>query len=868
MSIQSTYGYTYPTYLLNNNQIISSNNPLPVLLGGGLSATAPLGSVNLLSGLYNGIVTSNNPLPVILVAAPAVGGALQSLGSVGLIGCNNQLISVGNPLPVSLSAAQSVNVTFSSNITISQTVTVTSSAADPVHIHLEQQLPSGSNTIGGVYLTNTSNGGVISTANPLAVSLNTATVNVSNLPSTNLIGAVNVWNAGAAITSAAPLSVTLNSTTVAVSNLAGSNMIGSVYLSGASNYIGSVSISSAANLNVVNLAGSNMMGSVFLSGASNLIGSVYLSGGSNYIGAVSISSAANLNVVTQATSNLIGSVYLSGTSNLIGSVYLSGGSNYIGAVSISSAANLNTVAQATSNLIGSVYLSGGSNLIGSVYLSGGSNYIGAVSISSAANLNVINLAGSNTIGGVYLMNTSNGGVISSNNPLMVQLVGGSGGTSNNVNVQTGGQNITNTNPLVVSPTNMQLDAFGRMRFSTPFTLADYKNQYLIDPNLCFIGSNGGFSNFSKYQAAAVLSNTIQNGATSILQSYMYHNYQPGKSQLVLQSYNFNGYTCNVTKRIGYFDDNDGIYLELSGSNSGAGALSINIRSSVGYPTIATQQAVQGSWNMDNMNGGASGPNPSGVNLNMSNVQLFFTDFQWLGVGRVRCGFVISGQMIDCHEFNCANITSNIYMTTGSLPIRAEMRNIATLSAPTTMNKLCSTVICEGGYQESGLDFSYTTNFMSGTNVAGNDVNHPVFSLKLAPIYNGYPNHVYLKLTGISIYTTASSVVYNIVKVNSSNLVSGGSWYNIGDGSASMFSSNMSSFTGSSANCLSSGFALATTGGNAYNFPIQNSIIATTKRNLISNNIQGTDSQTYVVLISNKTNTATSVDVSLQWQEIY
>lgn len=89
MSIQSSYGYTYPTYLLNNNQVISSNNPLPVLLGGGLSATQVLGSVNIWSGLSNNIVSSNNPLPVILVAAPAVGGALQSLGSVGLLGCNN-----------------------------------------------------------------------------------------------------------------------------------------------------------------------------------------------------------------------------------------------------------------------------------------------------------------------------------------------------------------------------------------------------------------------------------------------------------------------------------------------------------------------------------------------------------------------------------------------------------------------------------------------------------------------------------------------------------------------------------------------------------------------------------------------------------
>ena len=779
MSIQSTYGYTYPTYLLNNNQIISSNNPLPVLLGGGLSATQVLGSVNIWSGLSNNIVSSNNPLPVILVPPPAIGGTIQSLGSVGLMGCNNQLISIGNPLPVSLTAGTALTVTVPSGVTIASAVTINNPPDNAVHVHIEQQLPPGSNTVGGVYLTNTSNGNIISTANPLAVSLNTATVNVSNLPSTNLIGAVNVWNAGAPITSAAPLSVSLNTTTVNVSNLPSTNLIGAVNM-----YSGGSAISSGNPLTVsLNSVAITVPVSFTLPTASNVIGTVNIQ-----------------------------------TSN-------------------------NTVIPVNASLI----------------------------------------VGSNTIGGVYLVNTSNGSVISATNPLAVSVGTATVAVSNlpstnligNVNVYNNSAPITNTNPLVVTPPNMQLDAFGRMRMATPFTLADYKNQYAIDTNLCFLGSNGGFSNFSKYQAAAVLSNTIQNGATSILQSYMYHNYQPGKSQLVLQSYNFNGYTCNVTKRIGYFDDNDGIYLELSGSNSGAGALSINIRSSVGYPTIATQQAIQGSWNMDNMNGGAGGPNPSGVNLNMSNVQLFFTDFQWLGVGRVRCGFVISGQMIDCHEFNCANITSNIYMTTGSLPIRAEMRNIATLSAPTTMHKLCSTVICEGGYQESGLDFSYASTISVTVPHGTSGVNYPVFCIKLAPTFNGYPNHTYLKLCGINIYSSAASIAYSVVKVNSSNLVSGGSWYAIGDGSGSMYSSNMTTYTGSIANCLTSGYVITLT--NNINSPAQVPIL-TTKRNLIANNIQCTDSQMYVVAVTNNistpgktdlsTQTDTAVYVSLQWQEIY
>jgi hypothetical protein len=260
---------------------------------------------------------------------------------------------------------------------------------------------------------------------------------------------------------------------------------------------------------------------------------------------------------------------------------------------------------------------------------------------------------------------------------------------------------------------------------------------------------------------------------------------------------------------------------------------------------------------------------------MSNVQLFFTDFQWLGVGRVRCGFVISGQMIDCHEFNCANVQSNVYMTTGSLPIRAEMRNIATLSAPVTMNKLCSTVICEGGYQESGLDFSYASTVPIVVPHGTSGVNYPVFCIKLAPTFNGYPNHIYLKLCGINIYSSAASIAYSVVKVTSSNLVSGGSWYAIGDGSGSMYSSNMTTYTGSIANCLTSGYVITLT--NNINSPAQVPIL-TTKRNLIANNIQCTDSQMYVVAVTNNistpgktdlsTQTDTAVYVSLQWQEIY
>ena len=74
------------------------------------------------------------------------------------------------------------------------------------------------------------------------------------------------------------------------------------------------------------------------------------------------------------------------------------------------------------------------------------------------------------------------------------------------------------------------------------------------------------------------------------------------------------------------------------------------------------------------------------------------DFEWLGVGSVRCGFVINGQFIVAHTFHNSNIETAVYMTTAILPVRYEITNTGTVASSSAMKQICSSVMSEGGYE--------------------------------------------------------------------------------------------------------------------------------------------------------------------------
>jgi hypothetical protein len=81
---------------------------------------------------------------------------------------------------------------------------------------------------------------------------------------------------------------------------------------------------------------------------------------------------------------------------------------------------------------------------------------------------------------------------------------------------------------------------------------------------------------------------------------------------------------------------------------------------------------QSLWNIDRMNGAGGATNPSGFNLDLSKMQMFYIDYSWYGAGPIRWGFRgVNGQVTYCHKLANNNVNLEAYMRSGNLPARYE-----------------------------------------------------------------------------------------------------------------------------------------------------------------------------------------------------
>jgi len=240
-----------------------------------------------------------------------------------------------------------------------------------------------------------------------------------------------------------------------------------------------------------------------------------------------------------------------------------------------------------------------------------------------------------------------------------------------------------------------IDAFGRWRVSEPTTLFDSKQLFDKDPIFWdeAITGSGGTSTHSPYTASTVMA-VGTSAATVVRQTFERFNYQAGKSHLVLMTgvLDKSGGGTGITRRFGYFDANNGIFLE-----DAEGVISLVCRSSVSGSPSDSSKVVQASWNMDPMDGSG----PSGIIVDWSKSQILLIEMEWLGVGRVRVGLVIDGSIHYVHAFNHANVISGVYMSTPNLPLRWEITNDGA-GAASSMEHICGSVMVEGGMERTGV----------------------------------------------------------------------------------------------------------------------------------------------------------------------
>lgn len=398
-----------------------------------------------------------------------------------------------------------------------------------------------------------------------------------------------------------------------------------------------------------------------------------------------------------------------------------------------------------------------------------------------------------------------------------------------------------------------IDAFGRGRVSMPYTLGDYKHLYGLDPNFIDYKVNGGDIAFQVNQACARLSTTSNPSSRIVHQTKFYHHYMPGKSQVILSSFNFYAATANVTKRTGYFDDNNGIFLEQAGN----GTLTWVVRSYVtGAPT--ERRTAQSQWSEDK----CDGTGPSGFNIDITKTQLIWMDFQWLGVGRVRCGFVHDGQYVLAHEFNNSNNLATVYLSNPNLPVRCEMLNTGETTGA-YFDQICSTVISEGGYVEAGQDWAVTNTprlLTSGSTL-------PIMAIRLKNTFRTYQNRMIVRMGNLNMFSDGENIKWRLIKLPDSSQLTETTWTSVDDDSGVEYNVDATAFTDGDE--IDNGWVGASTQGSqkAGGSPGSN-IPSSAKKNYIVQNYDCTNSEIYVVVATNLGAQSTNVGVGMQWREIY
>jgi hypothetical protein len=239
-----------------------------------------------------------------------------------------------------------------------------------------------------------------------------------------------------------------------------------------------------------------------------------------------------------------------------------------------------------------------------------------------------------------------------------------------------------------------IDAFARLRVSNPLTIFDSKQIFDSSPLFWDDAQTSGSGTGTAYntnQASTTISVGASTAGTRVRQTKRRFNYQPAKSQLILLTGVFGAGATGITRRMGYFDDSNGLFFQLSGAT-----LSV-VRRTFTSGSAVDNVTTQANWNLDKLDGTGA----SGIILDTSKTNIFLIDFEWLGVGRVRYGVVIDGIPVYCHEINNANALTVVYMSTPNLPLRYEISNDGTGGAASLVH-ICSSVISEGGQEFTGV----------------------------------------------------------------------------------------------------------------------------------------------------------------------
>lgn len=289
------------------------------------------------------------------------------------------------------------------------------------------------------------------------------------------------------------------------------------------------------------------------------------------------------------------------------------------------------------------------------------------------------------------------------------------------------------------------DAFGYSQFRNINTIDTHQFSSIDDPYKYFdVVENGGEIIHEPSQSSIRLVVNSTMGSKSCRTSRNYYPYIAGEGNFTLMSLALSEKSkSGLVSYWGFMDDSDGVYFKLD-----EGILNVCILSSI--DGVSTETCV------DSTNFNGISPN---YEIDYSKFNLFWIDYQWLGVGKVRYGTISPmGERITLHTIQNANHNIRPYMKSGSLPLRWAIENKESTTSPSEMKVTCAQVANQTGNEKFKPSvYSYTKETST---LVGDDYTY-LLSIRAKGNINGFRNKIVTILHSLEIISSEQPIILKL-----------------------------------------------------------------------------------------------------------
>ena len=313
--------------------------------------------------------------------------------------------------------------------------------------------------------------------------------------------------------------------------------------------------------------------------------------------------------------------------------------------------------------------------------------------------------------------------------------------------------------------SVQLDLFNRLRTSEPSTLFSYKSisskNHVINEKL----TGAGTTTYNADESTVDLNVGTASGDKATRQSKNYITYLSGKPMQIKATGVFASPKTNVVQRIGYFDDENGLFFDVDGTSVGV------VRRTNTSGSVVNNRVAQSSWNIDKMDGTGI----SGITLDFSKYQFYIIEFLWQGGVGVRWGVMVDHNIHYVHAYYAGNVDTVPFIGKPNLPVRYEIENTGIAGSATSLKEGCVDVVAEGGSKIIGSDWSMS-NGITAVNVGTTE--EVVLVARMKTTFGGETVRKLVKLLSTKFFADSQNTYVRVSIVHNPTSVTGGTWSDV------------------------------------------------------------------------------------------